>query len=217
MSGRSAHDVEIGRVIAAAERLGGAGLAVAGSGNISTRVADGLLITASGARLDRATYDDICHVTGAGDVATGTSPSSELELHQALYRHPRVNAVIHLHGAHSTAAGLIGDELPALHYSIHRLGGPVPVVPYLLFGSSELAAAVADVIHNGKDGVLLRNHGSVVVGTSVEDACEKAELLEWLSVIHLAMDRREPHVLTPQELDAVRTKSAEVAYGRSQR
>jgi L-fuculose-phosphate aldolase len=53
-------------------------------------------------------------------------------------------------------------------------------VDHATFGSPELAAAVVAGLE-GRSAVLMRNHGSVALGGSVEQASERLELLEWLT------------------------------------
>jgi L-fuculose-phosphate aldolase len=75
------------------------------------------------------------------------------------------------------------DELPAIHYMIAELGGPVRVAPYATFGTDELAASVMHALA-GRSAVLLRSHGTLTVGDSLEQAYWRSVLLEWLAALY---------------------------------
>jgi L-fuculose-phosphate aldolase len=56
----------------------------------------------------------------------------------------------------------------------------------------------------GRRGVLLRNHGAVTWGSSLEEAYDLAVLLEWLAQIYWqAKQLGEPHLLTAEEIRGV--------------
>jgi len=206
---------ERGAVATVCRELAARGVALGGSGNVSLRVGDLVLVTRSGLRFETATADDICVVDAAGRPVSGARPSSETGLHLGIYRTGQAGAVVHTHGRAAVALGLVVDEVPPVHYSILRLGGRVPTVPYLTFGSAELAAAVGAAIGAGPRAVLLRNHGSVACGSSLAEAVEHAELTEWLCETYLsARALGDPAVLSPAELRAVVDQSARLSYGQ---
>ena len=70
------------------------------------------------------------------------APTSEVELHLAVYRLHDAGAVVHTHAPAATALSCVLDELPCVHYEMLLLGGAVPVAPYATFGTPELARAV---------------------------------------------------------------------------
>jgi L-fuculose-phosphate aldolase len=197
--------------------LASRGLAIAGAGNVSTRVGDSVLITRGGLRFETATEDDITVVTLEGEVIQGQRPSAETDLHLRIYRTTPAGAVVHTHGGFSVAVGLTRDSVPPVHYAIRRLGGHVPTVPYLLFGSPELAAAVGDAVAAGARAVLLRNHGAVACGNDLAEATENAEMVEWLCEVYLRAQRLgEPALLTAEDLAAVADQAQRIAYGARQ-
>ncbi len=73
---------------------------------------------------------------------------------------------MHTHSLHATAVSLVTDVLPAVHYYIVRLGGPVPVVPYATYGSEELARATGDALQT-RQAAILQNHGTVTIGRTL--------------------------------------------------
>ena len=67
---------------------------------------------------------------------------------------------MHTHSPEVIALSAGRDELPAIHYAITGLGGPVRVAPYVRFGSAGLAASAVTAL-DGRSAVILRNHGAV--------------------------------------------------------
>lgn len=157
------------------------------AGNLSTRAGDDhVLVTAAGADLGALTDDDLVLVDLAGDVAgpRGRSrPTSELPLHLGVYRATAARAIAHAHAPASIAVGLVSAVLPPVHYYTVLLGGVVRVADYALYGSAELAEHVVAAL-DGRAAALLRNHGSVAIGDTIEQACERVELVEWLADVH---------------------------------
>ena len=204
-----------GDVAARCRDLAAQGVAVAGAGNVSVRIDDRVLITRAGMRFEAATAEDITVVSLAGDVLVGSRPSSETGLHLGIYGRSAAAAVVHTHGRSSVAVGLVCDEVPLVHYNLLRLGGRIPTVPYLLFGSDALAEAVGDAVGRGFGTVLMRNHGAVSSARSLDEAVEHACLVEWVCDVYLAARSiGTPAVLTDDDLDAVAEQSRRLSYGR---
>ena len=104
-------------------------------------------------------------------------------------------------------------ELPAIHYAITGLGGPVRVAPYVRFGSAGLAEAAVAAL-DGRSAVILRNHGAVTYGRDLAQAYDRAVLLEWLArTYRLALSYGEPAILSAAELDEVTAESRRRRYG----
>jgi L-fuculose-phosphate aldolase len=165
----------------AGRRLGRLGILIADDGNLSARAESGTFwITASGIRKTSLRPGDFLRVSTSGERLDGPGrPSSEWALHAAVYSvRPDVGAVIHAHPPTATgfaAAGIPLDD-GALAEAVAGLG-PVPLVPYGKPGSSELEEAVKPFL-NVYHALLLSNHGAVVFGRDVEDACRRMERLE---------------------------------------
>ena len=131
-------------------------------------------------------------------------PSTELPLHLAAYRAlPSISAVVHTHSTAATAVGLVLDVLPAVHYLIALVGGPIPVLPYATPGSTALAELIAGALP-GRSALVLRNHGVVTVGPSLPAALAHAELVEWLASLYLsAVSIGKPSLVDDAELARV--------------
>jgi L-fuculose-phosphate aldolase len=91
-----------------------------------------------------------------------------------------------------------------VHYSVLRLGGPtVRVAPYTTFGSDGLAGNVAAAL-DGRFAALLQNHGTIAYGATIEEAYDRAQLLEWLAEVYWrARLAGTPRILDSAELAAV--------------
>jgi L-fuculose-phosphate aldolase len=190
------------------------GLAVGAAGNLSVRVGDLVAITPSGIGYDELTSPDICVVTLAGDeVEAAETPSTELPMHLAVYAATDARALVHTHSAEVVALSATCTELPAVHYAITGLGGPVRVASYVRFGSAGLAdAAVAALV--GRQAAILQNHGAICYGATLPAAYDRALLLEWLaSVYRLARGYGEPRILSQAELDEVSAEARRRRYG----
>ncbi|GAY11566.1 class II aldolase/adducin family protein [Pseudonocardia sp. N23] len=182
-------------------------LTVATSGNISVRVGDLVAVTPSGVAYESLTAAGVCVVDMDGhpaDAATaGVVASSELPMHLAVYRGTDAGAVVHTHPLYATTVSLLLDELPAVHYMVAALGGPVRVAPYATYGTSELAEASV-VAMAGRTAVILRNHGATTYGPDLPTAYTRSLYLEWLCRLwHQASLAGTPRLLPPEEIDRV--------------
>ncbi|MFE2357325.1 class II aldolase/adducin family protein [Streptomyces parvulus] len=191
-------------LVAAARRTVADGLVVGTSGNVSVRVGDTVLVTPSGVPYDRLAPGDVTGVGLDGRQVLGTLvPTSELPLHLAVYRaDDTARAVVHTHAVHATAVSLLVDELPPVHYMTAALGGPVRVAPYAAYGTEELARGMLGAL-GGRTGCLLRNHGTVTYGTSLDQAYDRTAQLEWMCRLWLtasSVPGRTPSLLTSGQL-----------------
>ena len=190
------------------------GLAVGSAGNISVRIGDVVAITPSGVSYREMVPADVCLLSLAGaELDAVEVPSSEAPMHLAVYAATSAAAVVHTHSPEVVALSSTCDELPAIHYAITSLGGPVRVAPYTRFGSADLARA-ATIALNGRRAVILQNHGAVTYGGTLKEAFERALLLEWLArVYRAARSYGTPRILSAAELDEVAAESDRRHYG----
>lgn len=205
-------------VVAACHRLAGAGLVVGTAGNVSVRRGDVVAMTATGITLADATPGDVTVVDLAGAVvAGGLRPTSEAGLHLAVHRQAGDGAIVHTHAPASTAFACVFDELPVIHYQLLDVGGAVPVVPFIPFGTPELAAAVAEAMVD-RGAVLLANHGAVTRGATLAEALDRTFVVEWVCALYAAASAMgTPKVLTDAQQQAVREVKARLGYGKPQR
>ena len=204
------------QLVSYSARLLDDGLAVGSAGNMSVRAGDVVAITPSGIGYADLRPADICLVTPDGtqlDESGAETPSSETPMHLAIYAATGAAAVVHTHSPEVIALSAAREELPAIHYAITGLGGPVRVAPYVRFGSAGLAAAAVAAL-DGRSAVILRNHGAVTYGRDLAQAYDRALLLEWLArTYRLALSYGEPSILSAAELDEVTAETRRRRYG----
>jgi L-fuculose-phosphate aldolase len=192
------------------------GLAVGRAGNLSVRVGDHVAITPSGVSYAGLGPADICVVPaagGAGERPGGRVSSSETPLHLAVYAATPAQAIVHTHSPEVVALSAVRDVLPAIHYTIAMLGGPIRVVPYARFGSPELAALSAAGLRD-RSAVILGQHGAVCTGATLDQAYERAQILEWLARCYrLAGEYGRPRLLTDGQLAEVAAELSRLNYG----
>jgi len=179
-------------VVAGGARLGARGLIAAAEGNLSVRLpGDRILITPAGRRKDALAPGELLVVPlgepAANDDAGrgGPRPSSDVAIHRAIYgARPDVGAVVHAHVPAAMALTLAGETpdpaaLPETALLLPRL----PVVPFGVPGSAELAARIAATFVEGHPrpaAVLLEVHGAVAVGAGIAEALDRIELVDVL-------------------------------------
>ncbi len=189
-------------------------LAVGSAGNLSIRLGGTFVMTPTGVNYDRIGERNICVLDAAGTLLDGEGArSSEWPMHRKIYDLTDAEAVVHTHSPFAVALSTICDELPAVHYSVLRLGGPtVRVAPYTTFGSDGLADSAAAAL-DGRFAALLQNHGAVAYGASIDEAYDRALLLEWLAEVYWrARLAGSPRILSDAELDAVREAARQHRY-----
>lgn len=187
------------------------GLVLGTAGNVSVRVGELVAISPSGMPYERITAADVAVVGLDGNRVDGLhAPSSETPMHLGIYARTAARAVVHHHGLHSAAVSTVVNELPALHYYVLQLGGPVRVARYATYGTPELAQSVCAALAD-RTAALMQNHGAVAYGDSLDQAYDRARLLEWLCALHVtATGMGTPRALTGAELDAVVRRRSEV-------
>jgi len=157
------------------------GYIAAMDGNISARVdAKRILITPTGVSKGSMKTGDLVLVDMSGGIIGGKKkPSSELFMHLKIYKErDDIYSICHLHPPYATgfaAAGIPMDQNVLTEAEI--LLGKIPLIEYALPGTEDLACKLIPYL---KDSVafLLANHGTVTVGTNINDAYNNMETLE---------------------------------------
>jgi len=180
------------------------GLVVGTAGNISIRNGDLVAITPTSVDYDALDLSLVCVVGLDGEIVEAErEPSSELPMHLAVYHATGAAAIVHTHAPYATALATVVDELPAIHYMIAELGGPVRVAPYATFGTDELAGSAMDALR-GRNAVILGSHGTLTLGDSLEQAYWRSVLLEWLATLYYrATLLGEPRLIPATEIERV--------------
>lgn len=177
----------------------GKGFIVGADGNISARLSDGtVLITPAGAMKGFLSPLQIAHVDMQGQVIDdGPRCSTEVGIHLVSYiERPEMKAVLHCHPPHAVAMTIAGVDLqtPVIPEIIVTIGG-IPTAPFGTPGTPELPESIRKIIRCS-DTVVMKNHGSVTIGSNLLDAFKKLDMLEhtarilWLA--HTAKGGLEP-------------------------
>jgi L-fuculose-phosphate aldolase len=167
--------IRYGKKIYAGEFVIGSG------GNISARSGGKIYIKASGVSLEsskRSDYNEVDLKTGSA-VCLNKPCSIEIPMHLACYRaRPDIGAVVHTHPIYGTILGMMGIKLGYISYEFMlTMKSEVRTISYESAGSEALAEAVGRAIKKD-NGVLLKNHGIIVVGKDLEEAYTRALALE---------------------------------------
>lgn len=169
-------------LLSTALKMAASGLTPLKSGNVSARFEDGMLITPSGRSYDTLGPDDLVHVRGDGTVEGAGQPSSEWQMHAAIYRaKPEAGAIVHAHSPFATALACVHRDIPAFHYMVARAGGDrIACAPYATFGSADLARNVLAGL-GPRRACLLANHGALSLGSDLDSAYDLAWEVETLA------------------------------------
>ncbi len=194
-------------LVETAQRLDADGLNHDATGNLSVRIDGGILVTPTGIPSRELRPEDNVALLADGSQRDADSrlPTSEWRLHLAQYRRQGVGAVVHTHSLEATAAAVIRQPVPAVHYLVAAFGGSVlPVSPYATYGTQELADNVATTLGERYRACLMANHGAVAVGANLRGAATRARDIEWLcGVWRRARELGDPVILDEAELDRV--------------
>jgi ribulose-5-phosphate 4-epimerase/fuculose-1-phosphate aldolase len=178
------------------------GYAHGSSGNLSVRLADGLLITPTNSCLGRLEPARISKVGLDGKPISGDPPSKEAFLHLAMYQErPSAQGIVHLHCTHCVAVSCLEgfDGLPPITaYYVMRIRS-LARIPYYRPGDRALAEAVREKAKK-HHALLLANHGPVVAGQSLEDAVYNAEELEETAKLFLLLQGQRTRYLDPAQI-----------------
>jgi len=175
-------------VVTVCRRLYERGLIAGGEGNVSVRLGpDRILATPAGLSKVDVRADDLVEVSLDGRHLAGSRRvSTEIAMHLRLYAlRPDVMAVVHAHPPTATGFALAGEDfmagvLPEVIFGL----GPVPLVPYGMPGTSELADRLG-AFATGHDVFLLANHGATACGATLTLAHQRMESLEQAARIML--------------------------------
>ncbi len=170
-------------IVEAMQSLVATGLTSGTSGNVSVRIATGMLITPTGVRPAELLPEHIVHLDPAGAASSGElRPSSEWRMHADVYQHRAdVGAIVHCHSSYATILACARKPVPAVHYMVAAAGGSgIPLADYATFGSESLSRAAVEAL-SGARACLLANHGQLATGADLAEALRLAALVEELS------------------------------------
>jgi len=160
-----------------------------------------LYMKPKGMGLDEVMPEDIIIINLEGEIISGSNNRhSEYPIHTEIYRkRSEINCVIHTHPPFSTALAASDQKLrPVSHEGVLFQDIPVFTETTELIVKPEQGRAVAEKLGNQK-AMLMRNHGIVVAGESVEEATVYAILLEKAAKMQFYTQLLAPYSWTPEE------------------
>lgn len=187
------------------------------SGNLSHRVADGLLITPTGMPYERMRGADIVKLGREGTVIGRGRPSSEWRFHRdILAARPDVDVVLHAHPTFATALAVHLRGIPSFHYMVAVAGGnDVRCAPYACFGTQALSDHALAALE-GRKACLLGHHGAIAMGQSLARALWLAVEVENLAKVYVhALAMGEPPRLSDTEMAEVHRTIEALKYGEA--
>jgi L-fuculose-phosphate aldolase len=206
--------VRIGRLMHTQELVDGT------SGNISARLGpEHILTTPSGLAKGFLEPEQLIVVDMRGQVVRagpGLRPTSELLMHLEAYRRrPDVNGVVHAHPITAVALSIAGISLAeCLVPEAVVVLGLVPTTPYANPSSEENQRAIADVIVS-HDALVLRYHGTLTVGSDVNEAYLRLETLEHTAkIVALTKLLGGGPALPPEQVTKLMDARQALGFGR---
>ncbi len=175
---------EIGR------RIYAKGFAAANDGNITVRLNEReVLCTPTMVSKGFMKPEDVCKVDMNGNQIEGRKKrTSEILLHLELFKDdPTMNAVVHCHPPYATAFSIAGIQVPTCVLpEVEIFLGPVPTAVYENPGGQEFADTIRPFVKTANT-ILLKNHGTISWGRSLEEAYFRTEILDaYCRMLYLA-------------------------------
>ena len=218
MSGPSAWSEARERVVLFAQRLLAERLVFFTAGNISVRIAGDpelVAMTPSSTPYDTMRPGDVVIARLDGRIVDGAlKPTTELPLHTLTYvRRPDVGGIVHTHSSAAMAAAAMGIAIPPiLHGLISACGGGIVTAPYARGGTAEVAEFTADALRD-RSACLLRNHGVLAIGPTVDHAYNAASVVEGVADAYLrALAFGPVPEIAPAEVDRIRREQWSPAW-----
>jgi L-fuculose-phosphate aldolase len=197
-------------VIEAGKYMSNSALAVGTWGNISCRLPERNLMAITPSGMDYNTLEpgDIVIMDLEGNcIDSCRKASTEQPLHRAIYRAKEdINAVVHTHSVYATAMAVARKPIPgSIEDLVQIVGGDVRVAQYSLPGTPELGQYVVKAME-GRNGVLLANHGVVGAAGDLKQALTICQIIEKSAHITIIAQAVGGVVELPQEdIDIMRT------------
>ncbi len=174
---------------------------------MSARKEDIFFVTPSGISLRDMTPESIVIVERDNTFSQGKVPSKEFGIHRSIFnKRDDVNVVCHVHGSYIIAASTLLEDgpnsLPPLTSGFSFLAYPLPLLPFYVPGSPELAQEIDKYFTNNKlRALLLRNHGLLAVGKNMSEALNVAEEVDEAARVYVLTSgkgSRIPENLVPR-------------------
>ncbi|MFI3331238.1 MAG: class II aldolase/adducin family protein [Rikenellaceae bacterium] len=188
-------------------RIYTSGMTTTSGGNISIKDDENnIWITPSAVDKGSLKVEDIVCVKADGSYEGKHKPSSELSLHQAIYKlHPKMRSVIHAHAPALVSFGIV-HQIPNTNIipQAKRICGKVGFAKYALPGSDALCENITKEFNEHPDckAVIMENHGVILYGEDIIDAYQRFETLEFCArTLISAYTLGEPQYLSDEQIE----------------
>lgn len=190
-------------------------------GNLSVRLdEDKMIITPSGFEKSALTVRDLLVMSLDGKILKGKwKPTIETPMHLKIYNSRKdVKAIVHTHSPYATVFAVANESIPVQTVeAASAIGHPIPVTDYVRAGTEEMAEEVVRVLGEKGIAVLIRNHGVVAVGETLEDAFHAAILVEEEArTYYLTKLLGKTNPIPPEEVEILR-RSYLTSYGQKEK
>jgi L-fuculose-phosphate aldolase len=167
------------------KELDNKGLMSGSSGNVSIKIDENkYIITPSGIPVFNLQDKDLLLIDSNGKLINNNEndlkPSSEASMHLFCYKkRENIGAIIHSHAPYASAFAITGKSLDlCVMPEIIMVFGRIPLVPYKIPATEKLAEVVSEYIKKDHKALFLENHGVLVTGKDIIDACNNLSIVE---------------------------------------
>lgn len=162
-----------------------------------------LLINEGSCRRSSLTVKDICEIDFDGNLISGNgNPPLEFHLHVSIYKaRPDVEAIVHAHPKWSTFLSMTGNHYEPV-YAQGTLLHPVPCLdsPNSI-NNTVMAELLADILSD-RPAALMKSHGTVTVGKTIDEAFVLSIYLEENSFRqYMGLQIGKPYIFSAEEID----------------
>jgi L-fuculose-phosphate aldolase len=192
-------------IVAAHRAIASLSLDPDGGSEISARLDDAMLITPSRIALTSLQPDLLTLMPLDGEYGAWRGrfkPADEWRLHLDIMRAKSdVHAIVRCRPIYATTLAMLKKPILAAHYLIAAFGGPtIRCSDYAPYGTKELADLAYAALED-RHGALLGNHGMIVTGGDLNEALQRAAMLERLAhTYYLSLAAGRPSILPDDEI-----------------
>ncbi len=154
------------------------GLVSSGSGNLSVRFGDRIIITRRGSRLGSLGENDLIETGLTKNDRSTPLASIELPVHRAIYQATPATAIVHAHPPHAIALSMSETEIMPTDAEGSSLLDRVPVLGWNMeVKPGGLADIIAQALTQCRI-IMVRGHGSFAIGQLLEEAHNGTTMFE---------------------------------------
>jgi L-fuculose-phosphate aldolase len=183
-------------------------LTMGSSGNLSAIKGRNICIKVSNRSFENAVPQDFVYINIKNPDIKGKDnrPSCEYRLHIACYNaRPDIKAVFHTHPLFATILypAIATHKALTLEFALY-IKRPIAIVDCMPPGSIKLAHAVAGQAYSN-DIIVVRQHGIITLGSSMQEAYLKALIIEReaKAAVLYKIIRKKPAYLTKEQISAL--------------